>query len=225
MQALQIEYRALGHNVTSLPLSLPTVCHKRRVSLKQLERPNDWRLQTGPARTRLLCRAVLADSTLPKQGGIHKVEEFMTKGNLLTVDPETPLETALEILVRNDITGLPVVDSEGTVVGVVSDFDLLSLDTISGKMQTLGIFPNITTDWGTFHEVQKLLVKNEGRVVGDVMTPDPFVVRETTDFKTAARILLDRKIRRLPVVNAEGKLLGIFSRKDVIKAALQLRNE
>jgi CBS domain-containing protein len=57
------------------------------------------------------------------------------------------------------------------------------------------------------------------------MTPDPFVVRETTDFKTAARILLDRKIRRLPVVNAEGKLLGIFSRKDVIKAALQLRNE
>lgn len=57
------------------------------------------------------------------------------------------------------------------------------------------------------------------------MTPDPFVVRETTDFKTAARILLDRKIRRLPVVSAEGKLLGIFSRKDVIKAALQLRNE
>lgn len=57
------------------------------------------------------------------------------------------------------------------------------------------------------------------------MTPDPFVVRETTDFKTAARILLDRKIRRLPVVNASGKLVGVFSRKDVIKAALQLRGQ
>lgn len=61
--------------------------------------------------------------------------------------------------------------------------------------------------------------------VADVMTPDPFVVRETTDLKTAARILLDRKIRRLPVVNASGGLVGVFSRKDVIKAALQLRDQ
>jgi CBS domain-containing protein len=57
------------------------------------------------------------------------------------------------------------------------------------------------------------------------MTPDPFVVRGFTDFKTAARILLDRKIRRLPVVDGDGRLVGIFSRKDVIRAALELRNE
>ena len=49
-------------------------------------------------------------------------------------------------------------------VGIVSDFDLLSLDHISGERQTSGIFPDIKTDWRSFQEVQKLIMKNHGRV-------------------------------------------------------------
>ena len=49
-------------------------------------------------------------------------------------------------------------------VGVVSDFDLLSLDHISGERQTSGMFPDISTDWPAFAEVQKLIEKNHGRV-------------------------------------------------------------
>ena len=60
--------------------------------------------------------------------------------------------------------------------------------------------------------------------IGDVMTEDPITVREGTTLEAAARILLDKRIRRLPVVDAEGKLLGMFSRGDVIKAAVQTRN-
>ena len=56
------------------------------------------------------------------------------------------------------------------------------------------------------------------------MTPDPLVVRPETNIDAAARILLNKKIRRLPVVDETGGLLGMFTRGDVIKAALSARN-
>lgn len=49
-------------------------------------------------------------------------------------------------------------------MGVVSDFDLLSLDHISGERETGGIFPDVTTDWQAFEEVQRLILKNHGSV-------------------------------------------------------------
>ena len=55
------------------------------------------------------------------------------------------------------------------------------------------------------------------------MTPDPLVVRPETNIEAAARILLQRKVRRLPVVNDNGTLVGMFSRSDVIKAAMETR--
>lgn len=56
------------------------------------------------------------------------------------------------------------------------------------------------------------------------MTADPVTVTVETRLETAARTLLDKRIRRLPVVDSEGKLLGMFSRGDVIRAALKTRN-
>ena len=55
------------------------------------------------------------------------------------------------------------------------------------------------------------------------MTPDPITVERNTPLEDAARILLEQRIRRLPVVDEEGKLIGMFSRGDVIKAALAAR--
>lgn len=59
--------------------------------------------------------------------------------------------------------------------------------------------------------------------VADVMTSDPMVVRGNTDLEAAARLLLERRIRRMPVVDSQGRLIGIFSRGDVIRAALAQR--
>ena len=71
---------------------------------------------------------------------------------------------ALNILVENKITGMPVVDEAGKVVGVVSDYDMLTLDNISGRMEQTGIFPTASMDWEAFHEVQKLILKNVGKM-------------------------------------------------------------
>ena len=67
-------------------------------------------------------------------------------------------------MVENKITGMPVVDEAGKVVGVVSDYDMLTLDNISGRMEQTGIFPTASMDWEAFHEVQKLILKNVGKM-------------------------------------------------------------
>ncbi|KAJ6919619.1 hypothetical protein NC651_013535 [Populus alba x Populus x berolinensis] len=75
----------------------------------------------------------------------------------------------------------------------------------------------------TFNEVQMLLNKTNGKVVGDLMTPAP-VVRETTNLEDSVRLLLETKYRRLPVVDADGKLVGIITRGNVVRAALQIKH-
>ncbi|KAK9799726.1 hypothetical protein WJX73_004729 [Symbiochloris irregularis] len=151
------------------------------------------------------------------------VEDVMTKTSIHTCRPYTTIDDALELLVEKRITGMPVLDDQEQVVGVVSDFDMLSLDGISGKMRATGMFPDTHTEWSAFFEVQKLLVKNQGKMVSDVMTGEPMVVRGNTDLEAAARLLLERRIRRMPVVDSQGRLIGIFSRGDVIRAALAQR--
>ncbi|KOM52034.1 hypothetical protein LR48_Vigan09g069300 [Vigna angularis] len=72
----------------------------------------------------------------------------------------------------------------------------------------------------TFNELQKLLSKTNGQVVGDLMTPTPLVVHESTSLEEAARLLLETKYRRLPVVDDDGKLVGLITRGNIVKAAL-----
>ncbi|CAM8901517.1 unnamed protein product [Rhodiola kirilowii] len=157
---------------------------------------------------------------------VYTVGDFMTKKEELhVVKATTTVEDALEALVEKRITGFPVIDDDWKLVGVVSDYDLLALDSISGATptETNSLFPDVDSSWKTFNEIQKLLSKTNGKVVGDVMTSDPLVVRETTNLEDAARLLLETKYRRLPVVDAKGKLVGIITRGNVVRAALQIK--
>ncbi|XP_076945579.1 CBS domain-containing protein CBSX2, chloroplastic-like [Bidens hawaiensis] len=110
-------------------------------------------------------------------------------------------------------------------VGVVSDYDLLALDSISGGSHgDTALFPDVDSSWKTFNEIQKLLGKTDGKVVGDLMTPAPLVVHETSNLEEAVRLLLETKYRRLPVVDDDGKLIGLITRGDVVRAALQIKH-
>lgn len=142
------------------------------------------------------------------------------------VKPTTSVDEALETLVEHRITGFPVIDDNWKLVGLVSDYDLLALDSVSGTgTADAGIFPEVNSNWKTFNEVQKLLAKTKGKVVGDLMTPAPLVVRESTNLEDAARLLLKTKYRRLPVVDGKGKLVGIITRGNVVRAALQIKRD
>nr|GMC64129.1 CBS domain-containing protein CBSX1, chloroplastic-like [Ipomoea batatas]GME11758.1 CBS domain-containing protein CBSX1, chloroplastic-like [Ipomoea batatas]GME18444.1 CBS domain-containing protein CBSX1, chloroplastic-like [Ipomoea batatas] len=168
--------------------------------------------------------ALMANSVQPRNGD-YTVGEFMTgKEELHVVKPSTSVDEALDALVENRITGFPVVDDDWKLVGVVSDYDLLALDSISGTGRAdMDIFPEVDNNWKTFNEVQMLLNKTNGKVIGDVMTPAPLAVRESTNLEDAARLLLKTKYRRLPVVDSKGRLVGIITRGNVVRAALQIK--
>ncbi|KAA8545849.1 hypothetical protein F0562_020700 [Nyssa sinensis] len=164
-------------------------------------------------------------NSIPPRDGTYTVGDFMTKKeNLHFVKTTTTVDEALETLVEKRITGFPVIDDDWKLVGVVSDYDLLALDSIPGSGQPdTNLFPDVDSSWKTFNEIQKLLGKTNGKVVGDLMTPAPLVVRETTNLEDAVRSLLETKFRRLPVVDGDGKLVGILTRGNVVRAALQIK--
>ncbi|GMP48465.1 hypothetical protein CsSME_00015803 [Camellia sinensis var. sinensis] len=161
----------------------------------------------------------------PPRGGVYTVGDFMTKKeDLHAVKTTTTVDEALETLVDKRITGFPVIDDDWKLVGVVSDYDLLALDSISGGGQAdVNLFPDVDSSWKTFNKIQRLLSKTHGKVVGDLMTPAPLVVCETTNLEDAVRLLLETKYRRLPVVDSDGRLVGIITRGNVVRAALQIQ--
>ncbi|XP_057783017.1 CBS domain-containing protein CBSX1, chloroplastic-like [Salvia miltiorrhiza] len=203
------------------PLSSPAVTgcftsssKRRRLQFPECRRPIPLPLATPGT-----------SNSAPARERTYNVGEFMTrKEHLHVVRPTTTVDEALDTLVEKRVTGFPVVNDDWKLVGVVSDYDLLALDSISGGgEQDTNLFPVADSTWKTFNEVQKLISKTNGKVVGDVMTPAPLVVRENTNLEDAARLLLKTKYRRLPVVDIEGKLIGIITRGDVVRAALQIK--
>ncbi|KAG6533660.1 hypothetical protein ZIOFF_007535 [Zingiber officinale] len=210
----------------------------------------------SPRRQRLFVLRPPAPASLPvalahngtvtsQDNGFYTVGDFMTKKeDLHVVKPSTSVDEALELLVENRVTGFPVIDDDWNLVGVVSDYDLLALDSISGLLflkqygtdcliaklyacsgQTdTSMFPEVDSSWKTFNEIQKLLRKTNGKVIGEVMTDAPLVVRETTNLEDAARLLLETKHRRFPVVDSAGKLVGVITRGNVVSAALQIKH-
>ncbi|WCJ17740.1 CBS domain-containing protein CBSX1 chloroplastic [Euphorbia peplus] len=159
------------------------------------------------------------------RNGAFNVGDIMTrKEDLFAVKTTTTADEALEALVEKKLSGFPVVDDDGTLVGVVSDYDLLALNSISGGNQgSTSLFPDTDSSWKKFNEMQKLVTKNNGKVVGDLMTPAPLVVSETTNLEDAARLLLDSKHHRLPVVDSKGRLVGMIARENIVRAALHIR--
>ncbi|XP_027112533.1 CBS domain-containing protein CBSX2, chloroplastic-like isoform X1 [Coffea eugenioides] len=200
----------------------PPTEHYRRRQFAKAVRPAD----VAPSYSDTTNSMPLENLYLQPKGRTNPVGEFMTgRDDLHVVKACTTVEDALETLAKKRITGFPVVDDDWKLVGVVSDYDLLALDSISGRSQAdTNLFPAVDSTWKTFSEIQKLLGKTNGKVVGDLMTPSPLVVQESTNLEEAARLLLETKYRRLPVVDADGKLVGIITRGDIVRAALRIKH-
>jgi CBS domain-containing protein len=110
-----------------------------------------------------------------------KVREIMTT-RVITVTADTPVPVIASLLRDNRISGVPVVDSQGAVAGLVSEYDLLA---------------------------------REGLTAGEVMTASVISVSEDTDVDDVRHLLVERRIRRVPVLSGR-RLAGIVSRGDVV---------
>ena len=136
---------------------------------------------------------------------------------------------ALETLVSNRISGVPVVDDDGVVVGVISEYDLLvRLGSQRAERQTMddGMFPpigrcdefggSVKDMWGRFLDLQARADKANGDAVEDAMG-EARTVGPSMKLADATDVMLDERLTRLVVVDEEEKLVGVLSRGDIIR--------
>jgi CBS domain-containing protein len=143
---------------------------------------------------------------------VVKVREVMAT-DVVSVAPETPFKDVVEQLVRSDVSGLPVVDDRGEVVGIVTEADLVAKQAFRhGRPRALAVMADILSarehHWGS---------KAAGWTAADVMTTDVVTCRSDEDVRTAARRLLQLGVKRMPVVD-DRELVGIVSRQDLLRA-------
>lgn len=127
------------------------------------------------------------------------VNDHMTT-NLVTFRPSDTIDHVLDLLTKRKISGAPVVDSDGNLVGIISEVDCLK-EIIKGKYSNTPTFPG---------KVEEHMTKN-------VMTLSPDL-----SLFDAAQKFLDNKIRRFPVMK-DGRLVGQISLSDIIRAFPKLR--
>lgn len=124
-----------------------------------------------------------------------KAKNIMTK-EVITVKEDTPIYDAVELMPKNDITGIPVVDDDMNLAGILTEKDVLRLFYA--------------------HEHEK------DKTVGYFMTRPAITFDEEADLREICDCLMKNHFRRVPVTSA-GKLVGIVSRADIIEYVLQVR--
>ncbi len=135
-----------------------------------------------------------------------------------TVFPETPVEEVIETIDRSDIQRVCVVDREGRFQGLISDRDLL----IAFSERHPGIWDYFVskipfTERGRKHrQLQQFLLSV--KTAGEVMNTDIVTVQEDAPINEAIRLMLEKAIKRLPVVDAQGKFKGLISRDALLRA-------
>jgi len=147
------------------------------------------------------------------------VRDVMTR-SVVSVHPTTPIKEVAQLLVDNGISGVPVVDVTGAVLGVVSEADLLikeqGADAI--RHRPLARFR------GESAESRAQLVKLGAVTAADSMTAPAITITPVRSIHDAAAIMTSRKVNRLPVVD-DGKLVGIVSRSDLVRAYVRSDDE
>jgi len=139
-----------------------------------------------------------------------EVQDVMTR-QVVTVSEQTPYEEAVELLLTADVSGMPVIDRFGWVVGVVSEADLISKEAYTEPIHRrfLGLIGDSSEAWSA---------KASGTTVGDVMSQDVVIASPDEDVRVVARRMLEKAVKRTPVVTRSGRLVGIVSRHDLLRA-------
>src|SRR5438093_8176540 len=142
------------------------------------------------------------------------VEQVMTH-DVVTVRPETPLKEVAALLTRHRISGVPVCDDAGHVLGVVSENDVLMKEL--GPDQRRG-----PLTW--LFEPKQPGAKALARTAGEAMTEPAITIGPKRTIAQAARLMVERNVNRLPVVQTD-ELVGIVSRADLVTAFVRSDEE
>jgi CBS domain-containing protein len=136
-----------------------------------------------------------------------------------TVTRDTPVEELVGVLREHSLPGVPVVDGAGRCVGIVTEADLVLPDD-QGDLHLphyINLFGG-TVFLESLGRYEQRLRKAFASTAEDMMTRDPDTISPDADAKEAARLIHDTGHNRLPVVDADGRLVGMVTRLDVLGA-------
>jgi len=140
------------------------------------------------------------------------VQDVMTRDVISVVKYDSVVQVA-HILSEKNISGLPVVNKENRVIGIITQADILSI---------MGVRKG-----NTFKDLLKHMLGEplpeckSGDIVGEIMAAPALTIKANASIAEAVQIMDERKIRRLPVVDSKDKLIGIISRADILKAVIR----
>jgi CBS domain-containing protein len=143
-----------------------------------------------------------------------KVSELMTR-SVTTVREDTPVAAIARTLLSTGVSGVPVVASDGHVVGIVTEGDIVVQNAnvhFPTFLQVIDARIPLTSTRNFEEELRRAL----GTTAADVMTRDVFTVGPNDDIADAATLMTDKRVNPIPVVN-QGRLVGIISRRDILR--------
>ena len=139
-----------------------------------------------------------------------QVGDVMTK-DVATVSPATPIDDIVRVILDRRLSGLPVIDDRDRVVGVISEADLILIEEYRDSKPP--------TRFESGHRRAER-AKASGTIARDLMTSPAITTLIGTSVFEAARVMHKNRVKRLPVVNVTGKLVGIVTRSDLLKVFL-----
>ncbi len=142
---------------------------------------------------------------------------IMTR-DVISVGPETPVREIATMMLERRISGVPVVDAERRVLGIVSEGDLIRRPEIETDHAPTGWLSLFLSD----EERSRDFVKSHGRVAREVMTKPATCVAPETPLDEVVRLMERHRVKRLPVVD-NGKLVGLVTRADLLRTLVSRR--
>ena len=147
------------------------------------------------------------------------VRDVMTTA-VLSVRPDAPLKDVARLLVDHGISGVPVVNAEGVVLGIVSEADFLIKEQGAEQVR----HRPLARLFGESRESRTQLAKLEAATAAAAMTSPALTIEPSRPMSEAAAIMTTRGVNRLPVV-ADGVLVGIVTRADLVRAYVRTDDE
>ncbi|NET35464.1 MAG: CBS domain-containing protein [Cyanothece sp. SIO1E1] len=146
---------------------------------------------------------------------VKTVADVMSR-DPITVQPENPLKEAIQILAEQHISGLPVVDQTGKLVGILSETDLMWQETGATPPAYIMLLDSVIYLENPAR-YERELHKALGQTVGEVMTRQVITTHPEQSLAKAAKLMHDKHVRRLPVIDKNGQVVGILTRGDIVR--------
>ncbi|WOD41674.1 CBS domain-containing protein [Nodosilinea sp. E11] len=143
------------------------------------------------------------------------VADVMTP-NPISVTPDTILKDAIQLMAHNKVGGLPVLNADNDLVGILSESDLMWQTTGIEMPAYIMLLDSVIYLKNPIQYDQELH-KALGQLVKDVMTDHVITITPDQSLREAAHLMHDKKVRRLPVVDANQQVVGILTRSDIVR--------